>query len=300
MMPPPDNIVLVQPTISPTPEEVHKTVRNMIALGSRLSFDKKVIEGQQNAPPPSGLYAAVTLIGDSSPVTASTRKIYRAVDEDYSVVEVDIQRDTYDSFDVQWMRRGALIAAKQTRVWLRDPIGQLFGKERDVEIIRIGQVRNLKDVFRSRWEEHAGFDMRIRYQEHIVTRVPRILKVRIAIQVAIATSGQQQPHYINIDARELARARHEGMEHIFVSSVDGAPIVGPENLPNPSWEYGRLDLSEGIRVGSETYYNRIPSDIVTRPFVIRFSRAIPKGTKLGTDMGVVAWIQEPAYRGEGQ
>lgn len=216
-------VVISRSSITPTPEQVQAIVRGMIARGSNLSWDDGVIQGQQDAPPPvpppgGGLYSVVTLIGDSSPKVASSRRSYRAVSDDPTTLEVDVQRDTYDTFDVQWIRgEEALLAAKQTRLWLRTTVGQLWARDQDmgvadqdrvsIEVMRVGQVRNLHHIWRSRWQPRAGFDLRVRYQEHIIARLPRVLKVDIVLQVSVDT-GNAEPHTIRIDASEIAKARN--------------------------------------------------------------------------------------------
>ena len=197
----PQGIVIESTHVTPTPEEVQSIVRGIIARGSHPDITAvPIIKGNQNFPPPPRvLYGVVTLIGDSSPQIIRTRRLYSAVEEDDTLIEIDEWRRTLDTFDVQWVRAGALQAAKRCRLWLRDPIGTMWGRDRGIEIIRIGQIRNLEELFRKRWEERAGFDIRIQYNEHVVARIPRIQIAEGGMEVSVSSGGHVETLPINAD-----------------------------------------------------------------------------------------------------
>ena len=91
-----------------------------------------------------------------------------------------------------------------------------------------------------------------------------------------------------------------GVEYIFASSVTGDPISGSANLPDPDWDYDISALANGVRRGNATYYDGTPSNVgPSRPFLIRFRRAVPGSPAQNEDIGTVAWIQENSIRSYG-
>ena len=92
-----------------------------------------------------------------------------------------------------------------------------------------------------------------------------------------------------------------GVEYIFTSSDTGLPITGNANLPLASWDYDIDGLAAGITRGAHTYYDGSPADLsATRPYQIRFHRAVPGSPAKNEDIGDIAWIQEAAVRVQGQ
>ena len=88
-----------------------------------------------------------------------------------------------------------------------------------------------------------------------------------------------------------------GVEYIFTSSVNGIAITEAGDLPLGTWNYDRPALANGITRGDHTYYDGTPGDISdTRPFQIRFRRAVPGSPAQDDDIGNVAWTQDPAIR----
>ena len=119
----------------------------MIARGAVLEI-KQVRPGDENLPPPNGLYSTVRLIGDSSPVDSDASAYFTDDPTDDNYLIANQYRDNWASWSIQFFRNGSADAATRSRVWLRSVLGARYGDERGMIVIRIGQVRNLTDLFR--------------------------------------------------------------------------------------------------------------------------------------------------------
>ena len=92
-----------------------------------------------------------------------------------------------------------------------------------------------------------------------------------------------------------------GVEYIFTSKDNAAPITGARQLPRSNWAYDRSELVSGIRRGNQTYFDGTPTDLSEeRPYMIRFQRAVPGAPERDEDIGSIDWIQEPAVKVVGE
>ena len=187
---PDSELVDDQSTISPTPLDVMRVLRQAIARASRLPL-RQIRPGNENVPPPNGTYGTLEPIGDSSPVGSDAWTAYSDIPGDDEHVQVSQYRDTWGSFDLQFYGAGAFELAKSVRIELRGHVGSLWLDERGYVVIRIGQARELTHLFRERHEERAGVDLRVKWEERITARVEAITDVVIAGGLRVDLGGRQ-------------------------------------------------------------------------------------------------------------
>lgn len=168
-------IVISSDQISPTPEQVGRWLRRLVRIGSQLQ-PGKVIPGNDRAPLPSGLCATVTRIGLGSPQQGEAMEwtMYADDGDEADRMIATLARETRSSYSCQWFRDGAAAAGERCRFWMRGQYSQL---EADVlgglTLTRIGHLYNTSDMFRSRIEERAAFDLHVRYVSTIRSVIPR-------------------------------------------------------------------------------------------------------------------------------
>ena len=97
-------------SIEPSAQQVLDTIRRMIARGAALEI-KQVRPGDENLPPPNGLYSTVRLIGDSSPVD-SDASAYFVDDPDSNdhYLIANQYRDNWASWSIQFFRNGSALS----------------------------------------------------------------------------------------------------------------------------------------------------------------------------------------------
>ena len=95
----------------------------------------------------------------------------------------------------------------------------------------------------------------------------------------------------------------EGVEYIFTSSATGDPVTGEANLPLATQHYDvpALRTDDGLTRGNQSYYDGLPPDLSnTRPYYIRFQRAVPGSPAIDADIGSRAWRQDAPVKAFGQ
>ena len=92
-----------------------------------------------------------------------------------------------------------------------------------------------------------------------------------------------------------------GVEYIFTAKATLDPITGDANLPLSTWNYDAAGLATGITRGTQTYYDGNPTDLTeTKPYRIRFRRAVSGSPAADSDIGDVNWVQERGVLAVGQ
>ena len=88
-------------------------------------------------------------------------------------------------------------------------------------------------------------------------------------------------------------------EYVFCATALGGTITGSANLPDPDWHFDEPNLATtgGILRGNNNYFDGTPGDVsAAKPFVHRFKRRVQGFPAANSDIGRVAWQQEPAFR----
>ncbi len=88
-------------------------------------------------------------------------------------------------------------------------------------------------------------------------------------------------------------------EYVFCARDTAAAITGAANLPDPDWHFDipGLATANGVTRGGYQYFDGTPANLgPDRPYVVRFKRRVQGFPAPDTDIGTVAWEQEPAYR----
>ena len=71
-------------------------------------------------------------------------------------------------------------------------------------VIRIGQVRNLTDLFRGRSEARSGFDMQTKWQERITSRVEAIRQIEQELDIQYTENGTMKSEELFVDDADRA------------------------------------------------------------------------------------------------
>ena len=90
-----------------------------------------------------------------------------------------------------------------------------------------------------------------------------------------------------------------GIEYIFTAKANSTEISGDNNLPDPNWNYDHDGLRNpgGAIRGGQAYYDGAPPNLSeSRPYQIRFRRAVPATVEQNSNIGEVDWTQEAAVR----
>ena len=161
--------------ISPDTRTLERAVRGYVAAGSGLE-SRRVLPGNRNAPASNDLYATVLLI------TASVRGIpYTLYEGDGELVDASTIGTVGARYSVQWYRRGARDAARRFGVWTSSPKGVDFANARGLTFMRVSDVRQIDSIVSDAWEERAGLDLDLEYQESVQESIPTIGSVPITI-----------------------------------------------------------------------------------------------------------------------
>ncbi len=165
---------------------LERRLRTYVAKGSGIDTTL-VIPGNESAPLPSGLFASVTLITDSTAGQASEHYF----DADDGQVGVSVQATHFATYSVQFYRSGAQSAAERFVKWSQSPLGRLEADRNDAEIqgtfggarFRVRNPLVVRDVSAiipdDEYEERVAIDLDIAYLQPDVQAVGRMERVPV-------------------------------------------------------------------------------------------------------------------------
>lgn len=140
-------------------------VQECLAAGSGLPGNLFIPRKEtETGPAPKETYGTYLLMDDDPTGTGYQVPDDEADENAETVMERTVQ--TYTSFwSIQCFRKGAFDIARRLHLWLYSPLGKLELERRGLVFVMASTVRDLSDLVSRVWEERAGFDLTLGYQD---------------------------------------------------------------------------------------------------------------------------------------
>lgn len=140
-------------------------VQECLAAGSGLPGNLFIPRKEtETGAAPTETYGTYLLIEDDPLGSAYQVPDEESGEEAETVMERTVQ--TYTSYwSIQAFRKGAFDILRRLHLWLYSPLGKLELERRGLVLVVTSPIRDLSDLVSKVWEERAGFDLTLGYQD---------------------------------------------------------------------------------------------------------------------------------------
>ena len=192
--------------ISPTTEQIERSLRWWVALGSDLA-PSMVQPANSGQPAPNEDYATLLMVRDTLPGKPVQRRVIRG-DSDIDETTIAIVRGRYS---VQWYRDGAADRAAQFRVWVYSsrgrqaalsgdtpyPVPQVYhgigGEFHPFQMMRLTGPQRIDAIISDDEEPRYTATLDVQYIQTVEAVVQRFVETDI-----ILSDGEGPEHFISI------------------------------------------------------------------------------------------------------